>query len=160
MSQARPSPPQAWWRPPRSWETRPRMTRMEFRILGPLDARSEGHSVPLGGPKQRAVLALLLMSANRVVSRDRLIEELWPGQAAGTADHALRLQISRLRRALSAAEDGGSRLITRPPGYLFRVEREELDLHRFERLVAEGRTALERGDAELAAARMREAESL
>jgi DNA-binding SARP family transcriptional activator len=106
------------------------------------------------------VLALLLLSANRVVSRDRLIEELWPEQAAGTADHALRLQISRLRKGLGGASDGEARLITRPPGYLFRVEAEELDLDRFERLVAERRNALERGDAQLAAVRLREAESL
>jgi DNA-binding SARP family transcriptional activator/ABC-type branched-subunit amino acid transport system substrate-binding protein/streptogramin lyase len=133
---------------------------MEFRILGPLDVRAAGVSVPLGGPKQRAVLALLLLSANRVVSRDRLIDELWPDQAADSADHALRLQISRLRKALSAASDGKARLSTHPPGYLLRVEPDELDLHRFERLVAEGRDALERDNAELAAARLREAEGL
>jgi DNA-binding SARP family transcriptional activator/DNA-binding beta-propeller fold protein YncE len=133
---------------------------MEFRILGPLDVRSDGRSLPLGGPKQRAVLALLLLSANRVVSRDRLIEELWPDQVGAAADHALRLQISRLRKALSVAGDGKSRLVTRSPGYLFRVEARELDLASFERLVGEGRNALERGDAELAAARLREAESL
>jgi DNA-binding SARP family transcriptional activator/DNA-binding beta-propeller fold protein YncE len=133
---------------------------MEFRILGPLDVRSGGRSVPLGGPKQRAVLASLLLSANRVVSRDRLIEELWPDQTGDSADHALRLQISRLRKALGAGRDGESRLLTRPPGYLLLVGLGELDLHRFEQLVGDGRNALERGDAELAVARLREAESL
>jgi DNA-binding SARP family transcriptional activator/ABC-type branched-subunit amino acid transport system substrate-binding protein/streptogramin lyase len=135
-------------------------THMEFRILGPLDVRSDGRSAPLGGPKQRAVLALLLLSANRVVSRDRMIEELWPGQSGDAVDHALRLQISRLRKALSTERDGEPRLLTRPPGYLLRLEPDELDLHRFERLVGEGRNALETGDAERAAARLRAAESL
>jgi DNA-binding SARP family transcriptional activator/ABC-type transport system substrate-binding protein len=137
-----------------------RASRVEFRILGPVELGLEGRSVALGGPKQRAVLALLLLSANRVVSRDRLIQELWPDHPRGGADHALKLQISRLRKALSAIEDGRPRLITRPPGYVLRVEPGELDLYRFEQLVAEARQALDRGDAERAADRLRSAESL
>jgi DNA-binding SARP family transcriptional activator len=133
---------------------------MEFRILGPLEVRSNGHSLPLGGPKQRAVLALLLLGANRVVSRERLIAELWPDAPGGDSEHALTLQISRLRKALSAAGDGEERLVTRAPGYMLRVERDELDLDHCERLVAAGRTALEGGDAESAVALLREAESL
>jgi DNA-binding SARP family transcriptional activator/streptogramin lyase len=133
---------------------------MDFRILGPVEVDLEGRSVRLGGPRQRAVLALLLLSANRVVSRDRLIQELWPDQPRGGADHALQLQISRLRKALSTIGDGRPRLITSPPGYVLRVEPDELDLYRFEQLVAEGRDALDRGDAERAASRLRSAESL
>ena len=133
---------------------------MEFRILGPLEVRSNGQSLPLGGPKQRAVLALLLLGANRVVSRERLIAELWPDAPGRDSEHALTLQISRLRKALSAAGDGGERVVTRAPGYVLRVERDELDLDRYERLVAAGRTALEAGDAESAVARLRAAESL
>jgi DNA-binding SARP family transcriptional activator/ABC-type oligopeptide transport system substrate-binding subunit len=133
---------------------------MEFRILGPLEVRSNGQSLPLGGPKQRAVLALLLLGANRVVSRERLIAELWPDAPGRDSEHALTLQISRLRRALSAAGDGGERVVTRAPGYVLRVERDELDLDRYERLVAAGRTALEAGDAESAVARLRAAESV
>ena len=133
---------------------------MEFLILGPLEVRSNGHSLPLGGPKQRAVLALLLLGANRVVSREHLIAELWPDAPGRDSEHALRLQISRLRKALSAAGDGEDRVVTRAPGYSLRVEPGELDLERYERLVAAGRAALEARDAESAVARLREAESL
>lgn len=133
---------------------------MEFRILGPLEVRSNGHSLPLGGPKQRAVLALLLLGANRVVSRERLIAELWPDAPGGDSEHALTLQISRLRKALSAVGDGEERVVTRAPGYVLRVERDELDLDRYQRLVAAGRAALEARDAGSAVALLREAESL
>lgn len=135
-------------------------THMEFRILGPLEVRSNGQSLPLGGPKQRAVLALLLLGANRVVSRERLIAELWPNALGRDAEHALTLQISRLRKVLSASGEGEPRVITRSPGYVLRVERDELDLDRYERLVADGRAALAAGNAETAVARLREAESL
>jgi DNA-binding SARP family transcriptional activator len=133
---------------------------MEFLILGPLEVRSNGHSLPLGGPKQRAVLALLLLGANRVVSREHLIAELWPDAPGRDSEHALRLQVSRLRKALSAAGDGEDRVVTRAPGYSLRVEPGELDLERYERLVAAGRAALEARNAESAVARLREAESL
>jgi DNA-binding SARP family transcriptional activator len=133
---------------------------MEFLILGPLEVRSNGHSLPLGGPKQRAVLALLLLGANRVVARERLIAELWPDAPGRDSEHALRLQISRVRKALSAAGDGQQRIVTRAPGYILRVEPDELDLERYERLVAAGRAALEARDAESAVARLRSAESL
>jgi DNA-binding SARP family transcriptional activator len=133
---------------------------MEFRILGPIEALSNGQSLPLGGPKQRAVLALLLLSANRVVSREHLIAELWPDGPGRDSEHALTLQISRLRKALSAASDGEERVVTRAPGYILRVEPDELDLDRNERLVAAGRAALEAGDAESAVAQLRAGESL
>jgi DNA-binding SARP family transcriptional activator len=133
---------------------------MEFRILGPLEVRSNGQTLPLGGPKQRAVLALLLLGANRVISRERLVAELWPDAPGGDSEHALTLQISRLRKALSAAGNGEERVVTRAPGYILRVERDELDLDRYERLVAAGRAALEAGDAGAAVALLREAESL
>jgi DNA-binding SARP family transcriptional activator len=85
---------------------------MEFRILGPLEMRVHGEVVAVGGPRQRALLAMLLLSANRVVSRDRLIDELLDEAERDKADHMLRVQVSRLRRALSAGggDDGGSSL--------------------------------------------------
>src|ERR671936_846687 len=76
-------------------------TRLEFRILGPLVVRVDGTAVPVGGPKQRALLALLLLSANRVVSRERLIGELFADQSVNSADHALRNHVSRLRKVLA-----------------------------------------------------------
>src|SRR5207248_1124322 len=116
-----------------------------------------GVAVPVGGPRQRALLALMLLSANRVVSRDRLINELFGERADRdrSLDHGLRVQISRLRKALVGPE----RLLTRPPGYLLRVEPGELDLQTFERLLAEGRQAREANDPETAATKLRASES-
>jgi DNA-binding SARP family transcriptional activator len=134
--------------------------RLDFRILGPLALRMDGELVPVGGPKQRALLALLLLSANRVVSRDRLIEELFAGQSVNSADHALRNHVSRLRKTLQDGGYGTPRLAARTPGYLLRVEPGELDLDRFEELLLEGREALAAGDAAAAASALRRAESL
>ena len=109
---------------------------MEFRILGPLQVLDEGRELPLGGAKQRALLALLLLDPNRVVSRDRLIDELWHADPPETAPTALQVYVSQLRKAL-----GRDLILTQPPGYLIRVGDGELDLHRFEWLVATARTA-------------------
>lgn len=107
---------------------------MEFRILGPVEVADDGRALPLGGVKQRALLALLLLNANEVVSTDRLVDELWGERPPATAEHALQVYVSQLRKALG---DGATALLTRPPGYLARVARDELDLHQFERLVSE-----------------------
>ncbi|MGZ4335357.1 MAG: nSTAND1 domain-containing NTPase, partial [Gaiellaceae bacterium] len=135
-------------------------SRLEFRILGPLSVRVDGAPVPIGGPKQRALLALLLLSANRVVSRERLINELFADQSVNAADHALRNHVSRLRKVLAPAAGDEPRVVARAPGYLLRVEPAELDLERFERLVAEGREALATGDAAAAAEALHAAERL
>jgi DNA-binding SARP family transcriptional activator len=132
---------------------------LEFRILGPLEVRLNGAVVRVGGPKQRALLALLLCNANRAVSRDQLIDELLSDQPAGSAEPVLHVQISRLRKAL-ADGDPRPRLLARPPGYLLRIEDGELDLHAFEQRVTDGRQALEQGDPGQAAMLLREAESL
>src|ERR671930_296947 len=136
------------------------MSRLEFRILGPLVLRVDGAPIPVGGPKQRALLALLLLSANRVVSRERLIDELFPDQGVESADHALRNQVSRLRKILSPVATDEPRLVALPPGYLLRVEPGELDLDRFERLVAQGRESVVAGDPAAAAEAFHEAERL
>ena len=133
--------------------------RVEFRILGPLEVRLNGAPVRVGGPKQRALLALLLCNANRVVSRDQLIDELLSDQPAGTAEPVLHVQISRLRKAL-ANGDPQPRLLARAPGYLLRVGEGELDLDAFDQWVAEGRPARENGDPGRAAVLLRDAESL
>jgi len=136
------------------------MSRLEFRILGPLTVRVDGVAVPIGGPKQRALLALLLLSANRVVSRDRLIDELFRDEGVESADHALRNHVSRLRKILSPVATDDPRLVARPPGYLLRVEPGELDLDRFERLVAEARASLAAGDRASASESFHAAEAL
>src|SRR5712691_1014466 len=119
---------------------------MEYRVLGPLEVRDGERSLPLAGAKQRALLALLLVKANHVVSRDRLIDELWGEQPPETAVQSLQVYVSRLRKLLPP-----DALLTRPPGYLLEVVPDELDLQRFERLLAEGREALAADDAERAA---------
>jgi DNA-binding SARP family transcriptional activator len=126
---------------------------MEFRILGPLEVADGDSLVALGGAKQRALLAILLLHANEVVSSDRLIDELWGEQSPDSGRTALQVRISQLRKALGPA---GALLITRPPGYVIRLEREQLDLYRFERLVGEGDAA----EPALAAVKLREAQAL
>jgi ABC-type transport system substrate-binding protein/DNA-binding SARP family transcriptional activator/streptogramin lyase len=133
---------------------------IEFRILGPLEVRVDSTAVAVGGPRQRALLAMLLLSANQVVSRDRLIDELLDGAAPDKADHMLRVQVSRLRAALSLTAAQTDRLTARPPGYVLRVEPGELDLQVFEDLLAEGHEAIENQNFESAATTLRAAESL
>ena len=113
---------------------------MEFRILGPLEVWDEGREVSVGGRKPRALLAGLLLRPNEIVPADRLIDELWGEDSPEDAAAALRVIVSRLRKALPQ-----DLLTTRAPGYLIRVEPDELDLHRYERLVDEGRSLLARG---------------
>jgi DNA-binding SARP family transcriptional activator/tetratricopeptide (TPR) repeat protein len=96
--------------------------------------RSDGSALDLGGQKQRALLALLLLEANRAVSSDRLIEALWEEQPTATAQKALQIYVSQLRKLL-----GKERVQTQAPGYVLRVEPDELDVVRFQRLQAEGR---------------------
>jgi DNA-binding SARP family transcriptional activator len=128
---------------------------MEFRILGPLEAWDGGGEVSLGGRKPRALLTLLLLHANEVVPADRLIDELWSDDPPQQAATALRVNVSRLRKALPQDV-----LVTRSPGYVVRIEPDALDLHRFERLVDEGRRLRARGLAADASERLREALSL
>ncbi|HEU4972999.1 MAG TPA: helix-turn-helix domain-containing protein, partial [Gaiellaceae bacterium] len=108
---------------------------MEFRLLGPVEAVRDGHPLPLGGAKPRALLALLLLHANEVTSRDRLIEALWPERAPGSADHSLDVQVSRLRKAFEPDEP----LHTRGGGYLLDARPTDIDAHRFELLLEAGR---------------------
>ena len=132
---------------------------MQFRLLGPVEVVDEGRPLVLGSAKQRALLAILLLHANEVVSRDRLIDELWGEQPPASAPHSLEVYVSRLRKALQP--DGGERLlVTRPGGYLLQLEPDQLDLERFERLVEDGRRALADGDNERAAERLAEALAL
>ena len=131
---------------------------IEFRILGPLELSSDGRLLPLGSPKQRALLALLLVHANETVARDRLIDELWADPPV-TVESALDVYLSRLRRLLEAAGARGA-LVREAHGYRLRVGPEQLDANRFERLVSEGSDALAAGDAELAAERLRQALAL
>jgi DNA-binding SARP family transcriptional activator/WD40 repeat protein len=129
-------------------------SRIEFRVLGPLEVEVDGHAASLGGPKQRALLAALLLDAGRVVSIERLVDAVWGEAPPATARHSVEVYVSRLRGEL--ADEAGVMLGTRRPGYILRIDRDQLDLTRFEDLVAEGRAALAERDPERAAARLRE----
>jgi DNA-binding SARP family transcriptional activator len=132
---------------------------VEFRVLGPLEAEGPQGPVVLGGSKRRALLAVLLLHAGRVVSSQQLIDDLWGEQPPASAANALWVHVAGLRRALEPTRGRGapSMIVTRAPGYLIEVEPERLDLARFERLVAEGRQALARGAAQEAAGLLRQA---
>ena len=106
---------------------------MEFLILGPLEVVDGDRPIALGGDRQRAILALLLTRPNEVVSTDRLADELWGASPPKRALNTIQYYVSQLRKAL-----GADRIVTRPPGYLIRVDPDELDLARFERLADEG----------------------
>src|SRR5688500_18312354 len=124
---------------------------MRFRLLGPIEVTDHDRSLPLGGTKQRSLLAVLLLDANEIVSTDRLIAELWGDAPPATVAKSVQAYVSRLR-----AELGSDRLITHSPGYAVRVDPGELDLEVFERLCEEAR----RAPPEIAAEKLREALSL
>ena len=126
---------------------------MDFRILGPLEVRDERGSVALGGPKRRAVLAVLLLRANRPVRVDVLVQALWGDDAPPTGVKAMQVHISRLRNALRDP----AILATTPAGYRLRVQPGELDRDRFETLAEEGRRQLTEGKPTKAAASLRKA---
>lgn len=128
---------------------------MEFGILGPLEARDGGGLVALGGLRERSVLAVLLLNANELVPTERLVDELWGEEPPKTAVKTVHVYVSRLRKLV-----GVDLIVTAPPGYIMRVARDQIDVHRFERLAAEGRQALAAGDAQMAAGRLSEALSL
>ena len=121
---------------------------MRFGILGPLQViGDDGRDLALGGRMPRAVLALLLLRANEVVSSDQLVEELWAGAPPASGAKGLHVHVSRLRRALAAghSDPHGERLVTTAGGYVIRVGPEELDVQRCERLIGEGRSLLAAG---------------
>src|SRR5215211_2719415 len=129
---------------------------MEFSVLGSLEVRAGGRPLSLGGAKPRGVLAFLLLHAGEPVSAERLALALWGDEAPASAGRTVQVYVSRLRLALG----GDCGLLTTPAGYLMRVDDDELDLDRFERLVADGRRALAEDAPERAAAALDEALSL
>ena len=116
---------------------------MEFHILGPLEVIDDGGArVAVGGGRERALLTLLLLSANRVVPSERLADDLWAGNPPPSAAHGLRVHLSRLRKVLREAGAEGV-LVTRPPGYVVQVDPGAVDATRFEGLVAQARRGQE-----------------
>ncbi|HLG07454.1 MAG TPA: BTAD domain-containing putative transcriptional regulator [Gaiellaceae bacterium] len=127
---------------------------MELRLLGPLGAMKGGSTVSLGGPKPRALLALLALDAGRVVSVDRLVEELWTGAPPETANHAVQVYVSQLRKTL------GDVIVRRAPGYVLDLDPEAVDVHRFTRLATDGHEELRAGNGGAAAGTLRDALAL
>src|SRR5512146_660600 len=108
---------------------------LTFGVLGPLEARADGRPLEIGGPRQRSVLALLLLNANRVVATEAIVDALWGEQPPRTATTSLQNGISQLRKLL-----GPDVVETKAPGYVLHVAPEQLDLARFERLLARARS--------------------
>jgi predicted ATPase/DNA-binding SARP family transcriptional activator len=129
---------------------------VEFRILGPLEVREGGRIAPLGGPKQRALLAALLVRRGEVVATERLIEDVWAGERGGSAARSVQVYVSELRKALGDP----SRIRSEASGYRLEVAPGEVDAERFERLVEDGRRVRASGDAAEALARFDEAVAL
>jgi len=134
---------------------------MDVRLLGPLEVVGEsGRAATLPGTKLRALVTLLALDAGSVVSVDRLIERLYGDDLPASPANALHLLVSKLRRALGEMQEcGGKVLVTRSPGYVLDLDRDEVDVFRFERLTSEGRRLLDAHPDE-AGARLREALSL
>jgi DNA-binding SARP family transcriptional activator/tetratricopeptide (TPR) repeat protein len=127
---------------------------VELHLLGPIEVERDGAASALGGQKPRTLLAVLALEPERVVSVDRLVEALWPGDPPETAAHAVQVYVSQLRKAL------GPVIATRAPGYVLELGPEHVDVHRFSRLAQEGRAALEAGEAAAAEVALREALAL
>jgi DNA-binding SARP family transcriptional activator len=147
----------AWTQAARMSSKRPAApdSKLGLSLLGPLVVSKGGRTTPVAGPKPRALVAILALEAGRVVSLDRLVEELWPEQPPSTAAHAVQVYISQLRKAL-----GATAISTRRPGYVLELDPERIDVHRFVRLADEGRAALQSGDPSVAGGRLREALAL
>jgi DNA-binding SARP family transcriptional activator/pimeloyl-ACP methyl ester carboxylesterase len=128
---------------------------VEFRLLGPLEAVSNDSPVRVSAGKQQALLAVLLLNANRTVSREQIVDDLWGEAVPESARKMVQIHVSQLRKALPEP-----RIQTRAPGYLIELGEEELDLRRFERLTSDGREALSAGDAQKAAELLAEALAL
>ena len=119
---------------------------VRFHLLGSMTVDADGRVVDLGPPKQRSVLAVLLLHANEIVPTDRIIDLVWGDEPPRTAEHSVQIYVSELRKALSNGSNGDL-IETRPPGYVLNLPPEMIDTHRFERLVREGLAAVRTGDA-------------
>lgn len=138
-------------------EGRMRALPTVYSLLGPLQVARDGQPLPLGGAKQRAVLAVLLAAGGRVVPVPSLLDAVWDGEPGDKAEGTLQVYISALRRCLG---DEGSAIKTRPPGYQLRVDDDGYDLAVFRRLREQGKQAASRGDYNSATALFGEALSM
>lgn len=133
---------------------------MEFRVLGSLEVCDQGELVELGPPRIRVLCGVLLVRSGELVPVEQLIDELWPDRPPPDARALVRGYVSRLRRALRSGPSGECRVVTRKPGYLLRVEEQELDLRRFQQLVGEARAARQAGQPQHSVELFRQAHEL
>ena len=130
-------------------------------MLGPLQVVADGETLPLGGVKQRSVLALLLLRAGTVVSQDELVDAVWGESGSVSSVRSLQVYVSNLRRILARHDcSGSSRIHRQGTGYVLDLDSAHLDVTRFEELAAEGREALRELRPEKARARLGEALAL
>jgi DNA-binding SARP family transcriptional activator len=137
--------------------------RLDFRILGPLEVLDGEERLRLGGRKQRALLASLVLHPNEVVSAERLIDMIWGESPPGTAATALHGYVSQLRKVLEPDRQPGTAsavLVAHEPGYVLRLEPDQLDVERFTVLVASARNAIARGRPDEAEVSLRDALAL
>src|SRR3954449_11750850 len=120
---------------------------MDFRLLGPLEVVTKDGPADVGAGKRRALLTYLLINANEVVSAEQLIDELWGERPPATAAKSVQVYVSQLRKALHA---NGDLLVTRGSGYVVQLGEDDLDVQRFERLLAQAQRTLDDGDAQAA----------
>jgi len=129
--------------------------KLEFCLLGPMVVRGGGVALPVPRGRQRAVLAVLLLNAGRVVSVDEIAETLWGPASLPSASATVRNYVKRLRRVLGDADQ--TRIVTRAPGYVIRVDPGELDVARFEVLLEDARKTARGGSWDAAADQARAA---
>jgi SARP family transcriptional regulator, regulator of embCAB operon len=122
------------------------MSAWRFLVLGPLEVRHGGEALSLGGPKQRSVLAMLLLEADHLVPASRIIEHVWGADGADNAQASLQVYVSTLRKLLRDADDPDDRLAFVRPGYRLRVEPGELDLHQVDDVLVQARERRAAGD--------------
>jgi DNA-binding SARP family transcriptional activator len=136
---------------------------MDFRILGPLEIWHGDRQIALGAAKKRALMTILVLRANQSLPIDYLVEQLWPHKAPDSALTLVRIYVSQLRKALeqgAGTREGSRLLLTRASGYTLRVDPGQVDVTRFERLLADGQRLIAEGHASPAAQRLREALAL
>jgi DNA-binding SARP family transcriptional activator/tetratricopeptide (TPR) repeat protein len=133
---------------------------LDFRLLGPVEVRNGDVLLALGGRKQRALVTLLAMSPGDVVSVDRLVDEIWGGVPPPSAQRTLQAYVSRLRAVLETLpwrSAPASVLVSRDPGYVLAIDKDQVDSHRFETLVGEASQLISQGRPEAAAGCLRHA---
>ena len=125
---------------------------VEYRLLGPIEVEDNGTVVAAGGPRLRRLLAMLVVHADSVVSVDQLIEAVWGDDLPAAAEATLQTYVSRLRHALDDGDASGSRIVSRPPGYVLVSNGDAIDARRFETSLATAREAMADGDDQRATA--------